>query len=104
MVAGLIARTRSLVPRLPEPVVRRPRLEATLASGVRHQLTLVSAPPGAGKTTLLAGWLRDGGAGLAAWLTVESRDNEYGRFADVLVDALVEAGAVAGPDVTGRRG
>jgi Mrp family chromosome partitioning ATPase len=46
--------TNSVVPRLPEPVLLRPRLPARLADGARRHVALISEPPGVGRTTLLA--------------------------------------------------
>ena len=48
---------RSSLARLPEALVRRPRLDSLLADRARRQVTLISAPPGSGKTTLVTAWL-----------------------------------------------
>jgi LuxR family transcriptional regulator, maltose regulon positive regulatory protein len=85
---------RSSLARLPEALVRRPRLDSLLADGARRQVTLISAPPGSGKTTLVTAWLasrrrRD------VMLTVDARDNERDQLAGVIVAALVDRGAVA---------
>jgi LuxR family maltose regulon positive regulatory protein len=86
----------SQVPRLPDPVVRRARLDDALTAGLERGVILVSAPPGAGKTTLLARWLADAPDDLAvAWCTFEPRDDEGDRFAAMVVDALVRAGAAS---------
>ncbi len=84
---------RSSLARLPEALVRRPRLDSQLADGARRQVTLISAPPGSGKTTLVTAWLasrrrRD------VMLTVDARDNERDQLAGVIVAALVDRGAV----------
>jgi LuxR family maltose regulon positive regulatory protein len=89
---------RSSLARLPEALVRRPRLDALLADGARRQVTLISAPPGSGKTTLVTAWLasrrrRD------VMLTVDGRDNERDQLAGVIVAALVDRGAVVPEDI-----
>jgi LuxR family maltose regulon positive regulatory protein len=89
---------RSSLARLPEALVRRPRLDSMLADGVRRQVTLISAPPGSGKTTLVTAWLasrrrRD------VMLTVDARDNERDQLAGVIVAALVDRGAVAPEEI-----
>jgi LuxR family maltose regulon positive regulatory protein len=95
----------SQVPRLPDPVVRRARLEDALAAGLDRGVILVSAPPGAGKTTLLARWLADEAGALAiAWCTFEPRDDADKRFAAMIVDALARADAVSRERATRSRG
>src|SRR3954451_21297218 len=89
---------RSPMPRLPEPLVYRDRLEKALAAGSNADLTLISAPPGAGKTTMLSGWLTHCADRTTAWRTVERRDNVAGRFARSVALALVEVNAI-GRDV-----
>jgi LuxR family maltose regulon positive regulatory protein len=89
---------RSSLARLPEALVRRPRLDSLLADGARRQVTLISAPPGSGKTTLVTAWLasrrrRD------VMLTVDARDNERDQLAGVIVAALVDRGAVAPEEI-----
>jgi LuxR family transcriptional regulator, maltose regulon positive regulatory protein len=89
---------RSSLARLPEALVRRPRLDSMLADGIRRQVTLISAPPGSGKTTLVTAWLasrrrRD------VMLTVDARDNERDQLAGVIVAALVDRGAVAPEEI-----
>ena len=93
--------TRWRAPRLPEPLVRRSRLEDILAEDGRRFLKLVSAPPGTGKTTLLASWA-DRADTSVAWLTVEGRDNIDGRFAAAVADALAAAAVVSGAVATGE--
>ena len=104
VLSAPLAAPRSWVPRLPEPVVARPRLDALLAEGRRRQVTLVAAPPGAGKTTLLAGWVRRTYDVPAAWLTVEKSDDLPGRFVRSVVDALGGIGALAPRDSIGTDG
>jgi LuxR family maltose regulon positive regulatory protein len=54
---------------------------------MERSLTLVSAPAGFGKTTLLSQWLAQRGRP-AAWLSLESEDNEPVRFLSYLLVAL----------------
>jgi LuxR family maltose regulon positive regulatory protein len=89
---------RSSLARLPEALVRRPRLDSLFADRARRQVTLVSAPPGSGKTTLVTAWLasrkrRD------VMLTVDARDNERDQLAGVIVAALVHCGAIAPEEI-----
>ena len=95
VLSAPLAAPRSWVPRLPEPIVARPRLDELLAEGRRRQVTLVAAPPGAGKTTLLAGWVRRTYDVPAAWLTVEPSDDLPGRFVRSVLDALGGIGALS---------
>jgi LuxR family transcriptional regulator, maltose regulon positive regulatory protein len=79
--------TKLYTPRARPDVVVRPRLFARLDAGLQGSLTLVCAPAGFGKTTLLAEWLR-GGSRPAAWLALDSRDNDPTVFLRYLVAAL----------------
>jgi LuxR family transcriptional regulator, maltose regulon positive regulatory protein len=101
--------TRCCAPRLPDALVRRPRLDQLFDDGRRRPVTLVSAPPGAGKTTLLASWLArasgpdstsgtgPGPGSRVAWLSLDRRDDDPRRFAELVVAALDRAGALDGP-------
>ncbi|MGH9209140.1 MAG: LuxR C-terminal-related transcriptional regulator [Acidimicrobiales bacterium] len=89
--------TRCCVPRLPDAVVHRPRLARLLADGIRCPVTLVSGPPGAGKTTLLASWVHSVDDRAMAWLTVDGRDDEQGRLADLVVETMTRAGVLGDP-------
>ena len=104
VLSAPLAAPRSWVPRLPEPIVARPRLDELLADGRRRQVTLVAAPPGAGKTTLLAGWVRRTYDVPAAWLTVEPSDDLPGRFVRSVLDALGGIGALCPRDRSGGDG
>ena len=84
--------TKCWVPALPQPFIRRPRLEQVLADEARRSVTLVSAAPGAGKTTLVAGWFHTRAAGTGAWLTLDGRDNDSRRLARGILATLARAG------------
>ena len=70
-------------------LIHRPRLVAQLDAGLPQQrkLTLVSAPAGFGKTTLLGAWIAESERP-AAWLSLESADNDPLRFWRYVVAAL----------------
>ena len=104
MERALAVGTKCSIPRLPETLVRRPRLEALFTNEVRRPVTLVCAPPGAGKTTLLASWLATAPRGPVAWLTVDRRDNESRRLADLVAVALERVGALAGMETPPQSG
>jgi LuxR family transcriptional regulator, maltose regulon positive regulatory protein len=100
--AGLKAQTSSAISSLPNDMllasklqaprprphlVHRPRLIQRLQQGLDKTLILLSAPAGFGKSTLLGDWLASCGIP-AAWLSLESRDNDPGRFLTYLLAAL----------------
>ncbi|WLD57239.1 HTH-type transcriptional regulator MalT [Salinispirillum sp. LH 10-3-1] len=79
-------------PRIPEPVVARPRLEALLDQAWSYPVTLLQGPPGQGKTTLLVSWLHRRQPQYA-WLSLDSGDNQVQHFAAHLLAALHQATA-----------
>jgi len=86
MKSPIIATKLYRPPVRPE-VIHRPHLTARLDEGWHRQLTLISAPAGFGKTTLVSEWLA--GSGLpAAWLSLDSKDNDLTRFLIYLVSSL----------------
>ncbi|MFW3169336.1 LuxR C-terminal-related transcriptional regulator [Geodermatophilus sp. CPCC 206100] len=93
-MAGPLLTTKLHVPRRRRGVVPRPRLSRVLDRGGEGALTLVSAPAGFGKTTLLTEWLATDGRA-AAWVGLDSRDNDPVVFWTYLVEAL----RTAVPDV-----
>jgi LuxR family maltose regulon positive regulatory protein len=98
MVAPLLT-TKLYIPPVRRDLVSRPRLIERLNDGLHwgHRLTLVSAPAGFGKTTLLSEWVATCGRP-AAWLTLDSGDNDPARFLAYLIAALqtIERGVGAG--------
>ena len=73
-------------------LVSRPDLVARLdAATDRHRLTLVSAAAGWGKTTLVGDWLAGTGRP-AAWVALDSSDNDPARFWRYVSEALSRAG------------
>lgn len=83
-------------------LIERPHLLEVLNRTLSCKLALVHGPAGFGKTTLAAQWferLKASKVG-AAWLAVDSSDNDVNRFLAYLVEAV----RVAEPDIgTGLR-
>lgn len=71
-------------------LVNRPRLIARLAEGVSRPLTLLTAPAGWGKTTLLSAWHADSSSSgsAAAWVSLDTGDNDPVRFWTYVITAL----------------
>ena len=74
-------------PHLRRDVVSRPRLLDLLDSGVRREVTLVSAPAGFGKTTLLAEWAATSMRPVA-WLALAEADTDPAVLRAEVVAAL----------------
>jgi LuxR family maltose regulon positive regulatory protein len=91
--------TKLFIPLPRAPAVARPRLIERLRTGLHsgRKLTLISAPAGFGKTTLLSEWIEetrrlDDQVGVA-WLSLDERDNDPGRFLTYVAAALHRADA-----------
>jgi LuxR family maltose regulon positive regulatory protein len=91
--------TKLNMPRPGPGLVPRPRLAQRLDDGLRRGLILVCAPAGYGKTVLLADWARNG-EHPAAWLSLDTGDNDPARFWRHAVAALDRAR----PGIAGRVG
>jgi LuxR family maltose regulon positive regulatory protein len=89
-VATPLLETKLYVPKLRRSLVVRPRLIERLSRGAESKLTLISAPAGFGKTTVVAEWLAAVPAGgpSAAWLSLDSGDNEPASFWTYVIAAL----------------
>lgn len=74
-------------PRLHASLIARERLLVLLDAGLERKLTLLVAPAGFGKTTLLAQWVLQR-QHAAAWLSLDSEDNDPHRFLAYLMGAL----------------
>ena len=92
--------TKIHIPPVRSELVSRPLLIQRLDEGLKHKLTLVSAPAGFGKTTLLGEWIhqiRSGRGAVTApllqagWLSLDESDNDPARFTAYLVAALQAA-------------
>jgi len=87
--------TKLFIPASRSNLVPRPWLLARLDQGLTAHLTLVSAPAGFGKTTLLSEWLSEC-QHPAAWLSLDTGDNDLARFLAYLIAALQVIHADAG--------
>ncbi|MCA9959933.1 MAG: hypothetical protein KC443_12905, partial [Anaerolineales bacterium] len=85
-----ILQTKLYVPQLRPLLVPRPRLIQKLHTALGGKLTLISAPAGSGKTTLIASSVANGRLALA-WLSLDSEDNQPGRFLAYLIAACQKA-------------
>ena len=87
-----VLETKLYVPRAREGRVERARLNQRLDRGIGATLVLVSAPAGFGKTTLLTEWLagraRNGERSSAAWLSLDSGDNDPAHFWTYVIAGL----------------
>ena len=79
--------TKLFIPPLRSNAVTRTRLLARLNEDAQRKLTLISAPAGFGKTSLLSAWATSDERTIA-WLTLDERDNEPGRFLTHVIAAL----------------
>ena len=82
-----LIRTKLNLPPLPEGLVVRPRLVASLDDGESARVILLAAPAGYGKTTLALQWLAQR-TGDTAWVSLSHRESEPERFASYLVTAI----------------
>lgn len=80
--------TKLSAPAIRSQLIDRSALLATLSAEPRRKLTLLSAPAGWGKTTLLGQWLSAGGPDQFGWLTLDSSDNDPGRFWTCVLTAI----------------
>src|SRR2546421_6507029 len=85
--------TKFFVPSPSHPLIPRPHLTTLLNHGLRHKLTLISAPAGFGKTTLLSAWLlpfpqQNPKAPHVAWVSLDAGDNEPVLFWLYVLTAL----------------
>src|SRR5918992_1487191 len=79
--------TKLYVPAPPPNAVERRSLVERIDEGLHRNLTLVSAPAGFGKTTLVSAWAT-ACERKVAWLSLDERDNDLGRFLIHLVAAV----------------
>lgn len=83
-----VSRVEVAVPELPARLVSRPRLVSLLDQAADTTVMLVCAPAGSGKTLMLAEWVRRSGAQDAAWVSLDSADNDDSRFWSAVLQAL----------------
>ena len=84
-----LLQTKLYIPPLRPNLVRRSRLIDDLNQGLTLgcKLILISAAAGFGKTTLLSEWVRSGNLA-AAWVSLDSGDNDLVRFLSYFINAL----------------
>lgn len=80
--------TKLRIPALPNPWLRRDRLDAMLSASSAHGLTVVTGPAGAGKTVALSGWSGQRPDLHIAWMTAQASDDEPGTFWSNVAAAL----------------
>ena len=90
--------TKLYIPRPHRELVHRPRLIERLDTGLRGKLTVVSAPAGYGKTTLVGDWIARSQVP-AAWLSLDTPDNDIARFLSYLIAALQQIHPDIGADI-----
>ncbi len=97
-----LLKTKLYTPPLRPEVVARPhlldRLNAGLFSG--RKLTLISAPPGFGKSTCVSEWVHALDLPVT-WLSLDSADDDPGRFVLYLVAALQKIKPSLGQEIEG---
>jgi LuxR family maltose regulon positive regulatory protein len=98
-----LLKTKLYIPPHRPNLVLRPRLTARLGEARRlgHRLTLVSAKAGSGKTTLVSEWLHQQERP-AAWLSLDTSDNDPRRFFSYLTAALHQLDIKVGQTVLGQ--
>jgi LuxR family transcriptional regulator, maltose regulon positive regulatory protein len=101
--APVFLATKIFPPRLPAGLIDRPRLICLAGEAENKRLTVIKAPAGFGKTSLALTWLarlRTQGV-LAAWLALDSEDDEPARFLYHLAQALQHACGNVGASAIG---
>jgi len=82
-------RAKTAIPRVPPNLVPRNELRDRLDEfSTNFPVTLVCAPAGYGKTLLLADWIEKTGAADKALVSLDSGDNDAGRFWTAVLSAL----------------
>jgi LuxR family maltose regulon positive regulatory protein len=89
-----VPRPKLTVPEPPARLVTRARLLDLLDRAHDSLVTLIAAPAGAGKTVLLADWVRSRGGDEVAWVSLDSDDNDDGRFWSAVLEALCTSSSV----------
>ncbi|HET6501488.1 MAG TPA: LuxR family transcriptional regulator, partial [Amycolatopsis sp.] len=87
-----VPKNKVVAPAVPGDFVPRPRLLSVLDEARDVLVTMVCAPAGSGKTLLLADWAPRHAS--IAWVSLDSDDNDDGRFWSALLAALAECPGV----------
>jgi len=90
-------------PSLPTRWVKRPQLTQLLDKALEsnRQMTLVSAPAGFGKTSCISEWVNTLDQWPVAWLSLDSSDDDPGRFFAYFIAALQRVDASLGQELEG---
>jgi LuxR family maltose regulon positive regulatory protein len=101
MTASLLE-TKLRCPSLPAKRVHRPHLNQRLNEeiAIGQPVTLVSAPAGFGKTFCVGDWLTDLEMPVT-WLSLDSADDDPGRFFSYFIAALRKADENIGQEIVG---
>lgn len=91
-------KTKLHIPQPRSDLVLRSRIVERLNVGAQRKLVLISAPPGFGKTTLISEWIQARKIS-AAWLALDSADNDPARFFTYLLAAIQTVHADVGESV-----
>lgn len=75
------------MPPLLPGVVPRPRLLLSLEEGLERKATFITAPAGYGKSTLVSAWIGQR-AMPAAWLSLDTGDNDMIRFWHYIISSI----------------
>lgn len=96
-----LLKTKITIPPVQSQTVFRARLHERLNAFVENAipLLLISAKAGAGKSSLVSQWLQQSQR-KAAWLSLDSNDNDPGRFMRYLIAALEEADMLGQLDIS----
>lgn len=92
-----LLKTKLHIPRTRSVLVPRPRLIELINRHEPPCFTLVSAPAGFGKTTLLSDWVHQHQIP-AAWVSLDSADNDPVRFLSYVSAALMTVDPAVGDD------
>jgi LuxR family maltose regulon positive regulatory protein len=79
--------TKILIPARPDQIIIRKRLFDEIDEGIRHKITVVSAPAGFGKTTLLVDWV-DFNQFAVCWFSIDKNDNDVISFFKYLIKSI----------------
>jgi LuxR family maltose regulon positive regulatory protein len=90
-------------PPLPTRWIHRPQLIQQLDGGLasNRQIILVSAPAGFGKTSCIVEWVNQLDHWPVAWLSLDSTDDDPGRFFAYFIAALQQVDARLGQELEG---
>lgn len=87
---SMIVQTKLHIPHVRRNVIARPRLTRMLTEGLQGKLTHIAAHAGYGKTTMLSEWAKQCGTRVA-WISLDTRDNDYLQFWSVIAASIQQA-------------